>query len=270
VEPQAVFAAHHASFDARQALGVLRAIARGKHRWSEIAEAAGLSPTQLGRVMEPLIGDLGLVERQLPVTEQRESRTYFVQYHLTDNFFRFWFRFIEPNTGHIEFGDAERVVDGILTQLPDYMGLPFEAVAREWVRQASAAGALPVRVGRVGTWWTADHQVDVVGVDDSGQVAIAGECKWQQRRFRWPELERYLTHLGAMPSVRPDVVHVLFSKSGFDASLTRWAAETRALLLTPAALLAPFAPTAPSGGSPARAAPRGGRSHRAAPRSDRS
>jgi AAA+ ATPase superfamily predicted ATPase len=240
VEPQAVFAAHHAAFDARQALGVLRTIARGKHRWSEIADATGMSPTQLGRVMEPLIGDLGLVERQLPVTEQRESRTYFIQYHLTDNFFRFWFRFIEPNTGHIEFGDAERVVDGILTQLPDYMGLSFEAVCREWVRQASAAGALPVRVGRVGTWWTADHQVDVVGLDDSGRTAIAGECKWQQRRFGWAELERYLGHVGAMPDVRPDVVHVLCSKSGFDANVTRWAAETRALLLTPAALLSPF------------------------------
>ena len=103
--------------------------------------------------MEALIGDLGLVERVLPVTESHPTRTYYTQYHLTDNFFRFWFRFIEPNQGHIEFGDVERITDLILARLPDYMGLPFEAMCRDWVRLASAAGALAQRVGRVGTWW---------------------------------------------------------------------------------------------------------------------
>jgi hypothetical protein len=241
VEPQAVFAAHHASYDARQALNVLRAIARGKHRWSEIAGAAGITATHLGRVMEPLIGDLGLVERVLPVTEQRESRAYFVQYHLTDNFFRFWFRFIEPNTGHIEFGDSERVVDGILAELSDHMGLPFESMCRDWVRLASAAGALSVRAGRVGSWWTVDHQVDVAGTDEAGRVAITGECKWTNRRFGWAELETYLSHVQAMgPLVRPDALHLLFSKSGFTPEVERWARQARARLLAPPSLLAPF------------------------------
>jgi len=244
VEPQAVFAAHHTSYDARQVLGVLRAIARGKHRWSEIAAAAGLSATHLSRIMEPLLGDLGLVERVLPVTEQRESRTYFVQYHLTDNFFRFWFRFIEPNAGHIEFGDAARVVDGIAAELSDYMGLPFEALCRDWVRLAGATGALPTRAGRVGNWWTADHQVDVVGLDETGRVAIAGECKWTNRRFSWAELETYLGHVQAMGSVvRPDVLHLLFSKSGFTRDVIRWARQVHARVLDPAALLAPFSTT---------------------------
>jgi len=153
VEPQAVFAAHHQVYDARSALDVLRAIAHGRQRWSEIAEAVGATTSALGRVMEPLIGDLGLVERILPVTETPPTRSYYTQYHLTDNFFRFWFRFIEPNQGHIEFGDVERIADLILARLPETMGLPFEAMCRDWVRMASAAGVLGQRVGRVGTWW---------------------------------------------------------------------------------------------------------------------
>lgn len=106
-----------------------RAIARKRHHWSNIASAASLAAARLGRVMEPLIGDLGLVERVLPVTERRESRAYHVQYHLTDNFCRFWFRFIEPNQGAIEFGDARGVVDGILAELNDYLG-HMQALAR--------------------------------------------------------------------------------------------------------------------------------------------
>jgi len=243
VEPQAVFAAHHAAYDAGQALGVLRAIARGKHRWSEIAEAADLAPAQLGRVMEPLLGDLNLVERILPVTERHETRTYRTQYHLTDNFFRFWFRFIEPNQGHIEFGDAERVVDGILAELSDYMGLSFEALCRDWTRLASAAGAIEERVAAVGIWWSASHELDVVGLDADRQVAVVGECKWRARGFTWQDLETYLGHVGALSQatrVRPDVVHLLFSKEGFDDRVVAWAAGGRVRLLTPSDLLAPF------------------------------
>jgi hypothetical protein len=241
VEPQAVFATHHQVYDARSALAVLRAIAHGRHRWSDIAEAAGLSSASLTRVMEPLIGDLGLIERLLPVTETRPSRTYYTQYHLTDNFFRFWFRFIEPNQGHIEFGDIERVADLILSRLSDYMGLPFEAMCRDWVRMASAAGALSSRVGRVGTWWSPNHQLDVVGLDEDGRASILGEAKWHIQPFDYQELERYLGHVRALGNLtRPDVRHLLFARAGFADDVVRWAAAGHARLLTPATLLADF------------------------------
>ncbi len=243
VEPHTVFAAHHASFDAPQALATLRAIARGKHRWSEIADQVGVTSTNLGRVMEPLTGDLALVQRVLPVTEIRETRTYRTQYHLTDNFFRFWFRFIEPNQGHIEFGNTEQVVDTIMVELSGYMGLTFEAMCQDWTRLASAAGALPERVGAVGTWWSPNHQVDVVGLNADREVAVSGECKWHNRRFGWDDLQQYIDHvtaLGRATRVVPDALHLLFSKQGFDDRVMEWAASGRARLLTPADLLGPF------------------------------
>jgi hypothetical protein len=241
VEPQAVFAAHHQVYDARSALAVLRAIAHGQHRWSDIADAAGVNTSALARVMEPLIGDLGLVERVLPVTETHPTRTYYTQYHLTDNFFRFWFRFIEPNQGHIEFGDVERITDLILTRLPDYMGLPFEAMCRDWVRMASAAGALAQRVGRVGTWWNPDHQLDIVGLDEDSRAAILGEAKWLTQPFNYQELERYLGHVRALGNLtRPDTQHLLFARAGFADGVLRWANTANARLLTPGSMLASF------------------------------
>jgi AAA+ ATPase superfamily predicted ATPase len=241
VEPQAVFAAHHQVYDARSALAVLRAIAHGRQRWSEIADAVGVTTSALGRIMEPLIGDLGLVERVLPVTETGPTRTYYTQYHLTDNFFRFWFRFIEPNQGHIEFGDTERITDLILARLPDYMGLPFEAMCRDWVRMASAAGAIARRVGRVGTWWNPDHQLDIVGLDEEGRAAILGEAKWHIQPFDYGELERYLGHTRALGNLpHPDVLHLLFARAGFTDDVLRWAGANHALLLTPEEMLGEF------------------------------
>jgi hypothetical protein len=241
VEPQAVFAAHHQVYDARSALAVLRAIAHGRHRWSDIAETVGVTTSALSRVMEPLIGDLGLVERVLPVTETHPTRTYYTQYHLTDNFFRFWFRFIEPNQGHIEFGDAERITDLIEARLPDYMGLPFEAMCRDWVRMASAAGILAQRAGRVGTWWNPDHQLDIVGLDEDSRAAILGEAKWQAKPFDYQELERYLGHVRALGNLsRPHTLHLLFARAGFSDDVQRWAGVHNARLLTPESMLASF------------------------------
>lgn len=244
VEPQSVFAAHHDTYNQAQALGVLRAIANGQQSWSEITRAVDLHGPQFSRVMGRLIDDLGLVRRVLPVTERSESRAYRTQYHLTDNFFRFWFRFIEPNQGPIEFGNGEPVVEAILAQLSDYMGLPFETVCRDWVQLASAAGHLRIPVSAVGTWWDAHHQLDVVGLDPQREVAILGECKWRSQGFTWRDLQSYLDHvraLGQSITVRPDVQHLLFSKTTFDERVSAWAATVGARLLTPHDLLAPLA-----------------------------
>ena len=241
VEPDAVFAAHHESYDRAQALAVLRAIANGNHEYSRIQQRSGVPAGSFQRVLEPLIGDLSLVERVLPVTQNKPNRTYHTQYHLTDNFFLFWFRFIEPNRGLIEFGGGRRITASIVQQLPDFLGLPFEGMCRDWVRLALGVGALQVPVVKVGTWWVANHQVDIVGLDPGGRVALAGEAKWRNSRFGWDDVETYLDHLRAMGDlVRPDVQHLLFSKAGFAPRVLEWAATNHTRTLTPADMLAPF------------------------------
>jgi AAA+ ATPase superfamily predicted ATPase len=241
VEPDAVFAADHASYGRAQAMAVLRAMADGNREYSKIQERSGIPAGSFQRVIEPLVGDLGLVERVLPVTEVKPSRSYRTQYVITDNFFRFWFRFIEPNRGPIEFGSGRRITTGLMPQLSDFMGLPFEAMCRDWVSLALGAGALQTPVVKVGTWWVANHQVDVVGLDSQGRVALAGEAKWRTQGFGWDDLETYLGHVRAMGElVLPDVQHVLFSKTGFAARVEKWAATNQARLLTPAEMLAPL------------------------------
>lgn len=134
IEPQAIFATHHAAFNSTQALAVLRAISNRHYRWTEIGDVSG-TKTNLKRVIEPLIGDMGLVRRVLPVTEEsneRPNEPYYVQYKLADNFFQFYFRFIEPNQGLIEFGAGDQVVNSIMAQLSDFMGPVFEDMARDW------------------------------------------------------------------------------------------------------------------------------------------
>ncbi|HUX86760.1 MAG TPA: DUF234 domain-containing protein, partial [Chloroflexota bacterium] len=240
VEPYAVFAAHHQTFDRDDAMRVLGAIAAGGHQWSDIVARSKVPPTSLGRLLEVLIGDLALVQRFLPVTEEEGSRTIRTQYRLADNFFRFWFNFVEPYNGRIEFGGEEEVADAILARLPEHMGESFEEICREWTRIAGHARLLGVEVNRVGSWWTPDHQhqIDVVGLDVRGRVVVTGECKWQSDGFTVDDLEKYLGHVRALDrDLQPEARHLLFSKTTFAPQVVAWANQVQARLITPDVLL---------------------------------
>jgi hypothetical protein len=116
-------------------------------------------------------------------------------------------------------------------------------MCRDWVRMASAAGALAQRVGRVGTWWNPDHQLDIVGLDEDGRAAILGEAKWHTQPFDYQELERYLGHVRALGNLpRPDALHLLFARAGFADDVQRWARGNNVRLLTPERMLASFNP----------------------------
>lgn len=241
VEPRSIFAESHRAFNAPHAMAVLRAIAQRNHTWSSIREAAKLADSVLVEVMDRLTRDLGLVERLLPVTERHETRNYHTRYRITDNFFLFWFRFIESDPGGIEWDGAEQVTEGIMAELSEYMGGVFEDMCRDWTALANVARALPVRLRDVGQWWNANHQVDVVGVDERRRVILTGEAKWTNRGFGMADLETYLGHVRAMTGlVSPGGHHVLFSKDGFTEPVQEWARRAQATLCTPVEMLAPF------------------------------
>jgi hypothetical protein len=236
VEPQALFAAHHTTFDAQQALATLRTIAHGEQSWSEIINRTKVSPSHLARLFELLAGDLALVAKVTPVTEKVGRQPSRPRYVLADNFLKFWFRFIEPNQGSLEFGRIDPVVDQILEELDAYMGPVFEEMCREWVGQRFSD------VARVGGWWGPAHDIDLVGVDREGQVSVVGECKWRNRPVHMDAISTFLDHLAAMrrelgDGVRPDVQHVICSKSGFDQRVADWSRATGAMLITPQDIL---------------------------------
>jgi uncharacterized protein len=112
----------------------------------------------------------------------------------------------------------------MLGRLAEFMVEPFEEICREWTREAGRSGRLKAEVNRVGSWWAASHQIDVVGLDREGRVTVTGECKWQEAGFDYADLEKYLHHIRALDRMtRPDARHILFSKTAFAPSVQEWA-----------------------------------------------
>jgi len=199
-------------------MAILEAIANGATRVTEIANEIGRDASALSRYLSNL-ARLALVERETPVTDPDGRGVY----RPTDQFLRFWFRYVSPNRATLEQGRTEPVRESIAETLPAHVSGTFEAVCRQAVRTP----AFPVPCTRVGRWWYDELEVDVAGVDEASDTLLLGECKWTAETVG-PELLRQLEALeekvrwhGADRSV----VYALFAKSGFDGRLQSTAAE---------------------------------------------
>jgi AAA+ ATPase superfamily predicted ATPase len=157
-------------------IGILSAIANGAHVVKEISTVTGLPSGHVGKYLSVLT-DTGFVERRIPVTEKGPSRSG--RHHITDPYLRFYFRFLESRQEQLALGIQEQALAEISKHMIDFIGTyTWEEICREWTLRAGAAGALPYLPDKVGSAWTAEAQVDVVGINSMEKTLILGECKW--------------------------------------------------------------------------------------------
>ncbi len=160
-------------------LAILKAIGTGHHTLSEIANEALVGRTHLPAYLARL-RELRLVERRLPITVSpaRRRRARSGRYHLSDPYFRFYFRFIAPYQDEVSYR-PERLLSRIREGLRAFVGATaFEELCRQWVTEQGRSERLPFEVQEVGSHWSREVQVDVVGINWTEKAILLGECKW--------------------------------------------------------------------------------------------
>lgn len=219
-------------------LAILKAIGAGAHTLDEISNAALIGKAHLSAYLARL-SDLRLVERRLPATvppaRRRQARAG--RYHLTDPYFRFYFRFIAPHYSELPYR-AEPILAHVREELRAFVGLTgFEDLSRQWVAQQSRAGKLPFEAADVGSHWSRDVQVDVVAVNWREKALLLGECKWGldavERNVVRELLEAKTPKvLQALPEGGQGwrVTHAFFARAGFTEA-ARAEAEAHSALL---------------------------------------
>ncbi|MBI2864667.1 MAG: DUF234 domain-containing protein [Chloroflexi bacterium] len=144
-----------------------------------------------------------------------------------------------PAESYLGFGGDDYVLSHkILPRLDEFVSQRFEMVCSEFVANLAAAGRLPVAFSRLGSWWDANEQVDVVAMEGSGPVLL-GECKWSAQPVDFDvlnSLRRKAAYMGAPNTVR----YALFSLSGFTTRLRAAAGEEGVSLFTPEEILHPM------------------------------
>lgn len=212
---------------------ILRAVAGGEARPSDIARAVGRHSAD--EIFDHLrrLQDLQFLRREIPVTEVQRARTQRVLYRLADPYLRFWFRFVSP---YQSFLQLERGVDvwdhEIAPALDEFVArTTWEEVCIQYLWRRLAAGALPAQWSHLGRWWDGADEIDLVGIWN-GQATVIGECKWTSSPIDLGVLTSLQQKAQKLP-IDAEPLWVLASRSGFRPPLLRRAEEGNLLLLTP-------------------------------------
>ncbi len=225
---------------------ILHAVAKEERKPSDIARAIGKNSAQDITQQLSTLQELGLLIREVPVTERRKARSRNSLYYLADNYLDFWHRFVDGARSLVAQDMGEQVWDRTIEPAFDkYVSRPiFERACRDYLWRALRAGVLPadLNISEVGTWWGAgDREIDVVALDNQGEVCAAGSCKWTNSPMDIREYQALQKDLTLAGLDREDQFHFLFARSGFTTRLQEFASQQkpkRLFLITMEALYA--------------------------------
>ena len=218
---------------------ILAAIAHGASRPNEIAQASGRVASQITFYLKNLM-DLEIVTKVQPL-EVKNTRKGI--YRITDNLYRFWYRFIPECASLIAMGLGARAWQSrICPALSDYFGHIFEDVAMQYVKFQVAKGTIPELYFNYGSWWGTNPQkhreeeIDLVCTNETD--ILCGECKWKNEPINESVLQLLRKRTGLIAKGRHPH-YALFSKSGFTESLQKKAGNDGTLLVDLPKILSP-------------------------------
>lgn len=165
--------------DPHNYVSILRAIAQGDRTQKAISVRTGLAQGHVSKYLS-VLREAGFLERRVPITAGESSRLG--RYHIADPYLRFYYRFLATRQAQLALGETEQALEEIKRHLLDFIAThTWEELCREWTLRAGGRGQLSLPVDQVGSAWTRQAQVDVVGLNSMEKTMVLGECKWQTK-----------------------------------------------------------------------------------------
>lgn len=212
---------------------VIKSIASGNRKLSDIAASIGLKATGITKYLKTLI-DLDIVGREVPVTEKDPEKSKKGLYVIKDNYISFWFKFVYPYKSLIESGNTDYVMEKIRQGLvQNHVSYVYEDICREKMQTMALQGELPFRFSKIGRYWDKNTEIDIVALDTNSENMIFGECKYRNELMGTDvlkALEEKTKNVDWNKGRRKEWF-VLFSISGFTKALKNEAREREDIIL---------------------------------------
>jgi len=162
---------------------IISAIALGATRLNEISTKIGEERFKTIKYLETLI-NLRIVHKEYPFGDNPAKSRKGI-YKISDNCFRFWYRYVFAERAAIEQGAGKAVLKSILPEINGYIGMPFEDVCLQYMINKNNNSELPFIFTRSGRWWgnnpytKSQEEIDLVFSDSNCENMIFAECKWR-------------------------------------------------------------------------------------------
>ena len=207
---------------------ILATIALGSHRFGEISSKTGLDRANISRYLAEL-EELGLVRRDVPVTERNPAKSRKGLYRVADPFTRFWFRFVYPHLDLLELGRASEVQDRHVTPAFEaFVSHAAEEAVRDLLCDTEERRHLPFEPVYRGRHWGPEAELDLVLMNGDRSRAFVGEVKWSARPVARALLDDLRARAGRVRELeRAELCFGLISASGFSQPARKLAADER-------------------------------------------
>ncbi len=162
---------------------ILSAIASGKNTASEISESIGNA--SVGGLLQRLEEDYEVIAKKRPILAKEGTQS--VRYEITDNFLRFWFRYIIKYQDFVQTGLFSKLAEIVKADYPTYSGSTLERYFREQLKEKQM-------YKNIGSWWETSkgkdvdqNEIDIVAISTESPKVFIAEVKRQHKNFK-PEL----------------------------------------------------------------------------------
>ena len=219
---------------------IIKAIADGNHKLGKIAGVLGQETSALTPYLSTL-SELGFVEKRTPITEKNPEKSRKGLYFIADNFIRFWFRYVYPYKGELEFDNMQIVPDEIQKDfIEKFVAFTYEDICKDIFVKLCKGGEVSFTPSHIGSYWLndfdGDTEIDVMAVDQQNKRIFAGECKYHNKPVDAPvyfALKEKVARTDEIRKAYPNytVTFGVFSKSGFTQRLLDAAGENPDILL---------------------------------------
>ncbi|WP_316833503.1 ATP-binding protein [Pedobacter nutrimenti] len=152
---------------------LLQLIASGKTTQTEMDSMVGKNT---GAYLVNLEKEYSLINKNKPMFAKPESRK--TRWSISDNYLRFWFRFIYPSQSMIELGKHELLREYIVQNYEQYSGLMLEKYFREKLSESE-------RITAIGSYWDnkGENEIDLIAINDLDKTGIVAEVKRNPKKI---------------------------------------------------------------------------------------
>lgn len=208
---------------------IIKSIADENHKLGNIASVLGLDTSALTPYLTTL-SELGFIEKQVPITEKNPEKSRKGLYFISDNFIRFWFRYVYPYKGELELENPQIVFDELDKDFNEkFVAFTYERICQSLLAHLCTTGQIALSPSKIGSYWLNEYgdqntQIDVVAVDKQNKLLFLGECKYHQKPIDadvYFDLRKKAEQSKELQKAFPNfkILYGVFSKSGFKERL---------------------------------------------------